>query len=128
MDGFRSMTQDQKTMFDQLESQFNLKCERALEEQNNELKIQRQSGTIYSGETPDLLFRYVLLSLLEENIVKDNITLNSSKFKLDFMIQDDVENIEIEAKIEKHDEDINRVVFMRKSGNMMSYLNHIKRI
>jgi len=33
------------------------------------------------------------------------------------MIQDDEENIEVEAKIEKHDEDINRVVFMRKSGN-----------
>jgi len=44
------------------------------------------------------------------------------------MIQDDVENIEVEAKIEKYDEDINKIVFMRKSGNQITYLNYVKRI
>lgn len=60
--------------------------------------------------------------------MKQNITLNSSKYKLDFMIQDDTENIEVECKVEKYDDDINRIVFMRKSGNQITYLNHVKRI
>lgn len=44
------------------------------------------------------------------------------------MIQDDTENIEVECKVEKYDDDINRIVFMRKSGNQISYLNYVKRI
>ena len=85
MAGFRSMNSDHQQQFDQLDSMFNLKCERIIDDQED-YKVNRQSGTVYSGEESDLLFRYILVSLLEENIVKENITLNASKYKVNLFI------------------------------------------
>lgn len=84
---------------------------------------------VYSCLDPHLLFRYLLLALLEEGISHSNVTLNSNlKYKLMLVVQDQDDQMEIECQISCFDENIHQVSFMRKSGNIIAYYSYVRNI